>query len=236
MQTIKLWDAPLRIFHWSLALLVTAALVTGLSGGALIDWHGRIGAAIAALLGFRLVWGVVGSTYARFATFVKGPASVIAYLKGQWRGIGHNPLGALSVIAMLGFLSLQVLTGLPASDDVAFRGPYNVLVSKDTELLALYLHQRIAWAIAVLLVLHLAAIAYYARANGDNLVKPMLTGRKELPRTPGGTGEEIHHASGGNFVALLIALATAGLVAWVALGGPVEYLAPPLPAAETPNW
>ena len=234
MKTIKLWDAPLRIFHWSLAALVVAAFITGLTGGGLMEWHGRIGAAIAALLGFRLVWGIVGSTYARFTSFIKGPATIVQYLRGNWRGVGHNPLGALSVVGMLGVLALQVLTGLPSYDDIAFRGPYNVLVSQDTELLVIDLHKKIIWLVGLLVVLHLSAIVFYSRVKGENLVRPMIRGTKEVPPAD---ADAVESARGGGLVALVIALLFALLVGWTALGGPVKYLAPPPPPpAETPNW
>ena len=103
-RTIKVWDLPTRIFHWLLAILVVAAFVTGWLGGNLIEWHGRAGIAITGLLAFRLVWGFIGSTYARFADFVPGPAHIWAHIRGEWNGLGHNPFGALSVLALLGIL------------------------------------------------------------------------------------------------------------------------------------
>lgn len=236
MKKVKLWDAPLRIFHWSLVVLVIASFLTGLSGGGWMDWHGWCGGATAGLIGFRLAWGIVGSTYARFATFIKGPTTIAAYLRGEWQGLGHNPLGALSVLGMLVVLSLQVISGLFANDDIAFQGPYNGLVGKETEAWALYLHNRIYWLIAVLVALHLAAIVFYARARGENLVRPMLTGVKEIPLAAP-SPNALHDAAGGGWRALLIAVAVAALAAWIALGGPVEYLAPPAPPpVATPDW
>ena len=232
MKTIKLWDAPVRCFHWLLATLVVAAFATGLTGGNLMVWHGRIGAAIAALIAFRLIWGIVGSSYARFAHFVSGPGTILAYLRGRWHGVGHNPLGALSVVGMLAVLTAQVLTGLPSSDDIAFQGPYNILVSKDTEQLAVYWHKRIYWLLGLLIVLHLGAIAYYTRIKRDNLLTPMVTGKKELP-----ADHPAQDARGGGPLALIVALAFAAGTGWAATGGPVPYLAPPPPPpAETPNW
>lgn len=234
MKKVKLWDAPLRIFHWSLVLLVTAAFLTGLTGGGWMDWHGWIGGATAGLIGFRLAWGIVGSTYARFATFIRGPATIAAYLKGEWQGLGHNPLGALSVISMLVVLLLQVISGLFANDDIAFQGPYNGLIGKEAEALALYLHNRTYWLIAALVGLHLGAIAFYARVKGENLVKPMLTGVKEIPLAP---AAPIQDTAGGGWRSLAIALAVAAFFSWLAFGGALEYLAPPAPPpSATPDW
>ena len=96
-QRIRLWDLPTRLFHWLLVLAVIAAVVSGQLGGNLIEVHGKIGLAIVGLIAFRLVWGFAGSTYARFAQFFPTPARIKVYLKGEWRGLGHNPLGGLSV-------------------------------------------------------------------------------------------------------------------------------------------
>src|SRR5690242_11835829 len=95
---VYVWDLPTRVVHWSLAAAVGFAFVTGFIGGNLMELHGKAGIAIAGLVVFRLIWGIAGSTYARFASFVRGPAAVRAVLRGEWQGIGHNPLGALSVL------------------------------------------------------------------------------------------------------------------------------------------
>ncbi len=118
-QRIRLWDLPTRLFHWLLVILVLTSFISGKIGGNAMDWHGKFGLAILGLLTFRLVWGIVGSTYARFASFFPTPASVLAYLRGQWRGVGHNPLGALSVFSLLGLLAFQVASGLFGNDDRA---------------------------------------------------------------------------------------------------------------------
>ena len=130
-KRIKVWDLPTRLFHWLLALDIGAALVTGQIGGNLIDWHGRLGILAVGLVAFRLTWGLVGSTYARFSQFLPSQEAIAAYLKGQWQGLGHNPLGALSVLALLGLVTLQAISGLFANDDIAFNGPLFNLVSKD---------------------------------------------------------------------------------------------------------
>ena len=180
-----LWDLPLRVFHWSLVAAVTTAIVTGELGGAWMPWHGRAGLAIVGLLVFRVVWGVVGSATSRFAHFVPSPASVLAYLRGTWRGIGHNPLGALSVFALLALLSLQAATGLVGNDDIAFAGPLNHLVSDGFGSRATGWHRLLADGLFVLLALHLLAIAFHVVVKRHRLIRPMITGLQDLePGTP----------------------------------------------------
>ena len=116
-ERIKIWDLPVRIFHWLLFLLIVGAIVSGKVGGGAIEWHGRIGLAIIGLLVFRIVWGFVGSSHARFSSFLPRPSSLRAYLRGAWKGVGHNPLGALSVLALLALFGVQAatLSALPTS-------------------------------------------------------------------------------------------------------------------------
>lgn len=229
-RTIRVWDLPTRLFHWLLVLLVVAAFVTGWLGGNLIEWHGRAGVAITGLLAFRLVWGVVGSTYARFAQFVPGPGRLAAYLRGQWYGIGHNPLGALSVLALLGILIFQSVSGLMANDDIAFEGPLYALVSKDTSDWLSSLHRQNFWPIIVLVTLHVSAIMFYAHVKKDNLVKPMITGVKAV------ADPQARSAQGGGIVALIVALVIAGFAVWVATGGLLPPPPPPPPAQAVPAW
>ena len=122
-RTIEVWDWPVRLFHWLLLALVVGSVVSVKIGGGAMVWHGRFGQAILGLVVFRVVWGLIGSRTARFASFVRGPRAIADYLAGRWRGVGHNPLGALSVLAMLAVIGFQAATGLFAYDDIAFRGP-----------------------------------------------------------------------------------------------------------------
>ena len=105
MARIKIWDLPTRLFHWLLVLSVAGAFITESLDE--MEWHGRVGLFVLGLLVFRLIWGFVGSTYARFTQFIRGPQSIRAYLKGEWKGLGHNPIGALSVLALLGTLAFR---------------------------------------------------------------------------------------------------------------------------------
>lgn len=179
---LLVWDLPLRLFHWLLATLVTAALVTATMGGNALEWHMRAGYGILALLIFRVLWGIWGGHHARFASFVRGPATVLAYLGGEiTAGVGHNPLGALSVLAMLTVLFAQAVMGLFANDDIFTEGPLYKLVSKDTSDWLTGLHKQNLYLIAALIALHLSAVLYYLLAKRDNRIRPMITGYMEPP-------------------------------------------------------
>lgn len=181
---IRLWDLPLRLFHWSLVLAVTAAIVSAKVGGEWMVWHGRAGLAIVGLLAFRLTWGIVGSTTARFAHFAPRPSTLYAYFKGQWQGIGHNPVGALSVFLLLGLLAAQALTGLLSNDDIDFNGPWFALIDKDTSDRVTGWHHTLSNLLLVLMGLHVAAILFYLIAKKNNLILPMLTGWKKVKARP----------------------------------------------------
>jgi len=173
-----LWDLPLRVFHWSLVAAVTVAVVTGELGGAWMPWHGRAGLVIVGLLVFRLAWGIVGSATSRFTQFAPRPAALLAYVRGRWRGVGHNPLGALAVFALLALLAAQAATGLFGNDDIAFAGPLNHLVGDETGDRVTGWHRLLATGLLALLVLHLAAIAFHVLVKRHRLIRPMITGRQ----------------------------------------------------------
>lgn len=210
MPRIRVWDLPLRIFHWALAFCVIAAYIAQSIGGNAMVWHGRFGLAVLGLLTFRLAWGFVGSTNARFRHFVRGPKAIAAYLRGQWSGLGHNPLGALSVLALLGVPLLLTLTGLFANDDIAFEGPLYALIDKDLSDRITKIHHWFEPVILILVGLHVAAIAFYVWVKKQTLVKPMMTGWKEVAE-----GES---ATGGGLGAFLFSLALAIAVVVAASG------------------
>ena len=235
-RRILLWDLPLRVFHWSLVAAVTAAVVTGELGGAWMAWHGRAGLLIVGLLVFRVAWGVLGSATSRFTHFAPSAGRVIAYLRGRWRGVGHNPLGALSVFALLGLLSLQAATGLFGNDDIAFAGPLNHLVGDAAGSRATGWHRLLADGLFVLLALHLLAIAFHVVVRRHRLIRPMISGVAEvdactpLPKPVRGTGRF------GLLVA--VSLAAVGVLALVGAGeAPVASAAPAAQtAAPAPAW
>lgn len=179
---IRVWDLPTRVFHWALVACVLSLVVTGKVGGAWIDWHARFGYAVLTLLLFRLVWGVIGGRWSRFASFIYSPSSVINYLKGRAHPdhlIGHNPLGAGSVFAMLVVLGAQVGTGLVSDDEISFTGPLNRFVSSAKGLQATWYHKEVGQGLLIgLVVLHIAAILFYLWKKKDNLIKPMVSGDK----------------------------------------------------------
>ena len=187
---VRVWDLPLRLFHWALVSLVAFSACTGLLGdelgAAVAPWHARSGYAILSLLLFRLIWGWVGGTHARFANFVHGPRHVWDYVRRalggeKMRVPGHNPAGGWSVLAMLASLLLQTGTGLFLVDaDRAFQAPLAKYVSAHVAHALKEVHEGGFLVLAGLVLMHLAAIAYYFFAKGENLVRPMLTGDREL--------------------------------------------------------
>lgn len=220
---IQLWDLPLRLFHWGLVASVSVALLTGKLGGSWMALHGKAGLAIVGLLVFRLVWGFWGSQTARFFYFVPRPSQIIAYLRGHWQGLGHNPLGALSVLALLSFLLIQAALGLFGNDDIAFTGPLAALVQDDLALTLTGLHRRLAYGLYGLLALHLAAIFFYVVVRKAPIVRPMVTGHHTAPA---GTQEP---RRAGRF-ALVIALLLAAASVWAASGAWI-----PAPQASAPS-
>lgn len=226
-HSIRVWDLPTRLFHWLLVALMVAAFVTGQLGGDLMPWHGRLGLAVIGLLVFRLIWGFVGSTHARFTNFFPRPATVAAYLRGQWRGLGHNPLGALSVFGLLAIVAIQALTGLFANDDIAFQGPLAVLVEGATSLWLTSIHRIMVNLLLLLVGLHVASVLFYTWVKRDNLVLPMITGTKVV------ADPQAQSAVGGGPVPFLIALLVALGVVALAAGVLIE---PPPSPPPAPEW
>jgi cytochrome b len=204
------WDLPLRLFHWSLVPLIALSWWTAENGFDRVhSWSGH--ALLFGLL-FRILWGFAGSSTARFATFVKGPAAVSDYLRrGVREQAGHSPIGALSVLAMLLTLLVQIATGLIQIDDEDFvEGPLAGLVGFDSAVLAHDVHEASFNLLLALIGLHLLAIGYYRLVRGRSLVRPMVTGRAVLPEgtspmAPAGKGR-LAACAAGAFVLVAIVI------------------------------
>lgn len=205
---LPIWDLPVRLVHWSLVLLI------GFSWWSAeyeqIEWHIRSGLGVLFLLLFRILWGFLGSSTARFRSFVAGPGKVASYIRNPagWRGIGHSPLGSLSVVALLALIALQVCFGLPLSDeDGVVTGPLNRLVSFETAEWSHEVHGLLFNGLLALIALHVAAIFFY-RMRGKRLVRAMVTG-KSLDY-PAGTKGMVKARP----ARLALSLALAGGVTW----------------------
>ncbi len=185
-ERLRLWDLPLRLFHWTLAAAVSLAWGLGKFGPDQMTLHFRVGYGVAGLLAFRLIWGLIGPRPARFATFVYGPRAFWSYLRdfgrrapSFWRG--HNPMGGAFVIALLAVLAAQVATGLMADpEDYVNTGPLAGAVGIDWARWALAMHGLLAWVLLAMVGLHVAVIGYYKRWKHEDLLTPMLTGWKTV--------------------------------------------------------
>ena len=222
LQPTRVWDLPTRIFHWTLAACVVASIISAKIGGDALVWHFRSGYLVFTLLAFRLLWGCVGGHWSRFVSFIYAPATLRRYLRGESRDgehhdVGHSPLGALSVFGLLVILAAQVGTGLFADDEIASTGPLIKFVSGSTSLLLTRWHKTFGqWLIISLVVLHLAAIAFYLLKKKRNLVRPMWVGDKLLlPSVPASSD----HAMTRTLAVVLFALCAGGVAWLVSLGG-----------------
>ena len=180
----RVWDLPLRLFHWLLSLLVAFSLYTGINGGFKeMDYHMISGYGILTLVIFRVIWGLIGSTHSRFRSFVNLseliPHTRRLLKRDQAKIAGHNPLGALSIIAMLLVLGTQATTGLFANDDIFLEGPLVHLVDDATSDRLTTVHHFCAKALYVLIGLHIAAIIFHEIYQGERLILPMISGHKE---------------------------------------------------------
>lgn len=214
---VRVWDAPTRLFHWLIVFFFAVSWWSAENHE--MEWHFWSGSIMIGLILFRLIWGVIGGSTARFSSFVRSPGKVIGYLRadaGAGRAAGHNPLGAYSVIAMLVLLVVQVGTGLVSSDtDGLYPGPLNHLVSYETSELTTEIHEISFNILLALIGLHILAILFYTVVRKHGLLRAMITGADAgidaskgslVPAPPWRLG-----------LALLIA---AGLAWWISKGMP----------------
>ncbi len=174
---VRVWDAPTRLFHWALVALLGFSWWSAENHE--MEWHRWSGLTVLALVAFRLVWGLIGSSTARFSQFLKGPRAVVGHLRSKDNspGIGHNPLGGWSVVALLLALAAQVTAGLFAVDvDGIESGPLSYLVDFEQGRSAAEFHELCFNVLLALSALHVAAIVFYLTVKRRNLIGPMLTG------------------------------------------------------------
>ena len=217
LHPVRVWDLPTRVFHALLLLCIVGLVITGEVGGGAMQLHFYFGYTVLSLLLFRLVWGVIGGRWSRFASFVPTPSKVVAYWRDLLAGhhtptVGHNPMGALSVFAMLALLLIQVFSGFCSDDEIAASGPWTPLVSGDWVALATEYHSEVGKTLLIILVvLHVASVLFYKRFQNEDLVTPMIQGDKALPTdTP---------ASRDNALTRCLAL-----LVWGGCAGVVYYL------------
>jgi len=213
---VRIWDAPVRIVHWLMVLLIAISWRSAESGA--MDYHRYSGYALLGLLIFRILWGFLGSTTARFASFVRGPRAILAYVRGTPGRVehhepsppGHNPIGALSVIALLLLLVTQVVLGLFAVDvDGIESGPLSTYVSFETGRACAHWHGTVFNVLICFIALHVAAVLFYLLFKRQNLISAMIHGRREYPAT---AAPEIEVGSTGWLLAIV---AFAGLIVWL---------------------
>lgn len=213
--TIKVWDAPVRIVHWSLVVLICFSWWTYPEH---MDWHQISGFGVIGLLVYRIAWGFVGSTTARFSSFLAGPANVADYLRrlpqrDQHQPLGHNPAGGWSVVAILLVLTGQVVSGVFAVDvDGIESGPLSYLVDFETGRWAADMHALCFIILQGLVAVHILAVLFYLVVKRANLIRPMITGRKET------TLNDVALRFPGSLRILTVALIAIG-VAWAVSKG-----------------
>jgi cytochrome b len=216
------WDLPVRLFHWTLVTAIIASYVTNKLGIAYFKYHVWCGYTVIVLVCFRILWGVVGTRHARFRNFVRGPAATGRYLLGLARGAerrypGHNPLGALMVLALLLTLLVQALTGLFANDEIVNTGPLYGYVSNARSLWLTSLHRLLFDWIFAAVVIHVLAVLAHHIARKEKLVRAMLTGRK--PAHSVAADEAIQ--SSRLWLAALLIVVLSIVLAWIVVTAPV---------------
>lgn len=214
---IPVWDIWVRIFHGSLVIAVGYLLLSGETGFAFLDWHKPIGEFVAALILFRILWGVFGSTNARLHTLIKSPASALSHLKNvakkhPHQERGHNAAGGLAVLLMLLVLAVQSITGMFIADEDEFvEGRFYGLISSDNSDLLYSVHHFNGHLIQLLVFVHIVMVLIYLLWAKQNLIKPMITGSMKWP----GNSEPESIKLGSVWLGLLLAILTASAFIWV---------------------
>ena len=208
-----IWDLPLRASHWLLVITLLVLYITSELGTDYMQYHIYAGYLMIGLVTFRIIWGVLGTRHARFVNFLTTPSNIIDYIKNKQsvEPVGHNPLGGLMVLFMLCILLLQAVSGLFVSDDILYAGPYNGVYSTDLDKLMTQIHHIVFDLIIVAIALHIAAIIFYQRVKKQDLIKPMLSGKKEAKSVP--DDQAINHSK--LVTAFIVAVVVAIFVYWL---------------------
>lgn len=219
-RSIRLWDWPVRLAHIGFITIIPLQWWTYREGH--MDWHVRLGLLLLGLVLFRIVWGLVGSETARFRQFLAGPGAIADYLRhGRWHGVGHNPLGGWSVLAILLALLVQPVLGLFTSDtDGLVYGPLSHLVSFEQSTTAGEWHERIFTLILALVALHVSAITVHLMLFGHNLVGPMITGRKPVAGEQPDAGQPRMAPA---WLPFALVVPVAALVWWIGQGARLPF-------------
>ena len=214
-EYLQVWDIPTRIFHWTIVVLVAVSWFS--ADHDFMRVHLWSGLTFLALLLFRVLWGLFGSTTARFVDFLHPPRKVVAYLRGHAKTLyaGHNPVGGWMVAVMIGMLLAQALTGLFSNDGLHFTGPLALWVSDDVSTRITGLHETIFNVILVLIWLHLVAVGFYLLVKNHNLVGAMFTGKKHTQYVPAGLNLSFTRL----YIALLLLVLTGVIAVWVFFQG-----------------
>lgn len=219
--TRLVWDLPVRITHWLLVAGAAGCWATHYAGVEWFQWHRRLGLAVLVLVAFRVVWGFVGTRHARFASFVHGPRVILGYLRSGRETAGHNPLGALGVVGLLGLVASQAATGLFANDEIINAGPFCGWISPALSNRLTSLHRANSVWLLVLIALHLLAVGWYVFVRRRALVRAMVTGRKDARVVPAADA-----ISGSRLMlALAIVVLLAGALALVVSAAPEATIA-----------
>ncbi|WP_170221825.1 cytochrome b/b6 domain-containing protein [Neptunomonas concharum] len=189
LQAVTVWDISVRIFHWSLVAGIGFLWYSGEEGGNIMTWHMYVGYTMLGLILYRLLWGIYGSTYARFSYFIKSPGKTFNYAKDFLKGesphyLSHNPLGGWMAIVLMSLVFIQAATGLFATDDIITEGPLFSLVDESTAYLLTEIHEINFNLLLLCAGLHIAAVLYHRFVKGEDLVKSMITGKKNVALTP----------------------------------------------------
>jgi cytochrome b len=219
--TLKIWDLPVRIFHWALVVAFAAAYITNLLGVNYFKYHVWCGYVVIILVLFRIIWGLVGTYHAKFINFVRNPFATAKYAVSIIKKVdkhyaGHNPLGALMVVMLLLTILIQAITGLFSNDEIFNLGPLYGYISNDLSIVLTAIHQKLFYWILAAVILHIIAVFLHVFFKRDNLIKAMMTGKKS------NKGHEAEKAitSSRSGMALIIIIILAIVLAWVVQSAP----------------